>query len=88
MFGLALRKVWQKYYCARFYSNGKTERRSVMSMRKIGAVMVCTGLLVTILSACQSEGPAEQAGKEIDKTAEQAGEAMEKPGERAGEAME
>lgn len=59
-----------------------------MSMRKMGAMIVCTGLLTVMLSACQSEGPAEQAGKEIDKAMEQAGETMEKAGEKVGEAME
>lgn len=59
-----------------------------MSIRKIGTVMVCAGLLTALLSACEREGPAERAGEEIDRTVEEAGEAMEKAGERAGEAME
>ena len=41
-------------------------------------------LLVTVvflgltLSACQKEGPAEKAGKEIDKAAKEAGQAVDK----------
>ena len=47
----------------------------------ISAVLVM-GALLTALSGCQKqEGPAEHAGKEIDKAAEKAGQQMEKAGE-------
>lgn len=39
-------------------------------------------------SACQQEGPAEEAGRRIDKAAEQAGEKMEQARERLNEKAE
>jgi len=40
-------------------------------------------ILVAGLSACQKqEGPAEKAGKSIDKTVEKAGQQIEKAGEK------
>ena len=47
---------------------------------------VCAGLAMSILivglSACEKkEGPAERAGKEIDKTVEKAGQQLEKAGQ-------
>jgi hypothetical protein len=47
-------------------------------MQKIGR-LVCAALLAISFSACQKEeGPAEKAGKEVDKAAKEAGQAMEK----------
>ena len=48
---------------------------------------VCAGLAMSILiaglSACQKkEGPAERAGKEIDKAVESAGQQIEKAGQK------
>ncbi len=40
------------------------------------------------LSACESEGPAERAGKQIDQAVESAGENMEEAVESAGESIE
>lgn len=41
------------------------------------------GALVAVLSGCQKkEGPAERAGKEMDKAAEKAGQQIEKAGEK------
>ena len=52
------------------------------------AAVVMTALLFA-LSGCQKqEGPAEKAGKEIDKAAEQAGEKVDKAGEKLGEKVE
>ena len=45
-------------------------------------VLLMTGALG--LAACEEEGPAEKAGKELDKAAEEVGEALKD----AGEAME
>ncbi len=40
-------------------------------------------VMIAALSACQkAEGPAEHAGKEIDKAADNAGQQIEKAGER------
>lgn len=52
----------------------------------IGAVMV-VGMLVAVLSGCQKpEGPAEHAGKEIDKATDKAGQQIEKAGENIQDA--
>lgn len=41
------------------------------------------GILVAGMSGCQKkEGPAERAGKEMDKAAEKAGQQIEKIGEK------
>jgi hypothetical protein len=48
------------------------------TVRKIGSLAAVT-LFILVLSACQrEEGPAEKAGKEIDKAIQGAGQAMEK----------
>ncbi|MFA5180021.1 MAG: hypothetical protein WC405_01770 [Syntrophales bacterium] len=45
-----------------------------------------TALIVIVLmvglSGCTKEGPAERAGKEIDKTVEKAGDQIEKAGDK------
>ena len=41
-------------------------------------LLVAVVLLGLTLSACQKEGPAEKAGKEIDKAAKEAGQAVDK----------
>ncbi len=41
-------------------------------------LLVTVVLLGLTLSACQKEGPAEKAGKEIDKAAKEAGQAVDK----------
>ena len=52
---------------------------------------VCAGLAISILilglSACEKkEGPAERAGKEIDKSIENAGKQLEKAGDKIQDA--
>lgn len=51
-----------------------------MAKLKILVVAMLVGLA---LSACEKEGPAEKAGKELDKAAKDVGQAIE----RAGDAM-
>ena len=52
------------------------------------AAVVMTALLFA-LSGCQKqEGPAEKAGKEVDKAAAQVGEKVDKAGEKLGEGVE
>ena len=49
--------------------------------KSVSAALVMSALLVA-LSGCQKqEGPAEQAGKQVDKTTENAGKQIEKAGE-------
>jgi hypothetical protein len=47
---------------------------------------VAVTLLGLTLSACQKEGPAEKAGKEIDKAAKDVGQSMEKAADKVNEA--
>jgi hypothetical protein len=61
-------------------------------MRKLSGIastaVVMTALLMA-LSGCQKqEGPAEKAGKEIDKSVEKAGEKVDKAGQKLGEEVE
>ena len=52
---------------------------------------VITALIMIVLmvgpSGCTKEGPAEKAGKKIDKTIEKAGEQIEKAGEKVQDAV-
>jgi hypothetical protein len=61
-------------------------------MRKLSAIASTTvvmSALLMALSGCQKqEGPAEKAGKQIDKAAEQAGEKIDKAGQKLGEEVE
>jgi predicted small secreted protein len=54
----------------------------MMKLREtVSAALVMSALLVA-LSGCQKqEGPAEQAGKKVDKAVEKAGQQVEKAGE-------
>ena len=47
--------------------------------------LVAVTLLGLTLSACQKEGPAEKAGKEIDKAAKDVGQSMEKAADKVNE---
>ncbi len=50
--------------------------------QKIAAGLV-TAVMIATLSACKKpEGPAEHAGKEIDKAVDNAGQQIEKAGEK------
>lgn len=50
-------------------------------------VMCALFAAITTLPACQKqEGPAEHAGKEVDKAVEKAGEQVEKAGEKIQDA--
>jgi len=48
--------------------------------------LVVVALLGFNLSACQKEGPAEKAGKEVDKAAKDLGQSMEKAADSVKEA--
>ena len=48
--------------------------------------LVAVALLGFTLSACQKEGPAEKAGKEVDKAAKDLGQSMEKAADSVTEA--
>jgi hypothetical protein len=52
---------------------------------------ITTALMIFVLmiglSGCTKEGPAEKAGKKIDKAIEKAGEQIEKAGEKVRDAV-
>jgi len=57
-------------------------RRSVLAVLVLGA-------FVAVLPGCKkNDGPAERAGKEIDKAADKTGEQINKAVDKAGEKME
>lgn len=55
------------------------------SRRGVCAVLAMS-LLMVGLSACEKEGPAERAGKQVDKSIESAGKQLEKAGEKIQDA--
>lgn len=52
------------------------------------AAALIVGTCVALVGCQKQEGPAERAGKEIDKTAEKIGEKIEQAGERIQDAAE
>jgi hypothetical protein len=57
------------------------------SIRNSVFAVLAISLLTVGLSACEKkEGPAERAGKEIDKTIEKAGQQLEKAGQQIQDA--
>ena len=57
-----------------------TKRRATVS-----AALVMSALLA-LLAGCEREGPAEGAGKEVDKAVDKAGQQIEKAGDRIQDA--
>ena len=52
------------------------------TIRTLVSAGMAASILVVGLSACEKkEGPAERAGKEIDKTVDKAGQQLEKAGQ-------
>ena len=61
-----------------------------MKTRKIGkylaAATAATALAVMLAGCPQKEGPAEHAGKEVDKAMDKAGQQIEKAGDKVQDA--
>jgi hypothetical protein len=58
-----------------------------MKFEKTIRIVIVMSALIAALSACQKqEGPAEHAGKEVDKTVDKAGQQIEKAGENIQDA--
>ncbi len=58
-----------------------------MKFEKLARNTLIMTALIAAISACQKpEGPAEHAGKEVDKTMEKAGQQIEKAGENLQDA--
>uniref|UniRef100_C6DYB5 Cathelicidin antimicrobial peptide C-terminal domain-containing protein n=1 Tax=Geobacter sp. (strain M21) TaxID=443144 RepID=C6DYB5_GEOSM len=53
-----------------------------MKMSKIGLVALLICSVAAGVSGCKKEGPAERAGKEIDRSVEKAGKEFEKAGNK------
>lgn len=51
------------------------------------AIALLAAVLAAGFSGCTKEGPAEKAGKKIDKAIEKAGEQIEKMGEKVQDAV-
>ena len=54
---------------------------------RTSVLMIMMGFIV-IFTACESEGPAEQAGEKLDEAAEEAKDEMEQAGEHLEETAE
>ncbi len=58
------------------------QENHMMKINRMARTSLAIGALFVTLSGCQKqEGPAEQAGKDLDKATEQAGEKIEQVGE-------
>jgi hypothetical protein len=61
-----------------------------MAMKKFVRSAVTALMMIVLmvgLSGCTKEGPAEKAGKKIDKAIEKAGEQIEKAGQKVQDAV-
>lgn len=54
----------------------------MIKYKRNATAVLAIGMLALTLSACQKEGPAEKAGKEVDNTMSKAGEQIEKAGDK------
>lgn len=63
------------------------EELQMMKLNKtFSAALVMSALLATTFGCQRQEGPAEQAGKNVDKAIEKAGDQIEKAGDRIQDA--
>ena len=66
---------------------GGLQEVQVTKLRKMASATLIMVAVLTVLSACQKqEGPAEHAGKEIDRAADKVGQQVEKAGENLQDA--
>jgi hypothetical protein len=59
-----------------------------MNIYKFIAPLLIAGFLIGGIVGCEQQGPAEEAGEEIDENVEEAGESMEEAGEQLKEEAE
>ncbi len=60
----------------------------MMRLNKSTPAVLAVGFLMLALFGCQKhEGPAESAGKEVDKAAKKTGEQIEKAGDKIQDAV-
>jgi len=65
-----------------------SEEQNMTNLIRKFAVVLAALFLSFALSACEEEGPAEQAGEAVDDAAEQTSEAVDDAMEKTGEAMD
>ena len=53
----------------------------MLKLRETVSVALIMGALLVAVAGCEKPGPAEQAGKQVDKAVEKAGQQVEKAGE-------
>ncbi|MES2027419.1 MAG: hypothetical protein V4448_17875 [Pseudomonadota bacterium] len=58
----------------------------MIKYKSSAVAVLAIGMLALTLSACQKEGPAEKAGKEVDQTMNKAGQQIEKAGDKIQDA--
>ncbi|WP_076591405.1 hypothetical protein [Herminiimonas arsenitoxidans] len=58
----------------------------MIKYKRSAVAVLAIGMLALTLSACQKEGPAEKAGKEVDQTMNKAGQQIEKAGDKIQDA--
>jgi hypothetical protein len=58
------------------------------STKKWRAAMLAAAFGLLFTAGCESEGPAERAGKKLDDTVEDAGDALEDAGDKAEDAVD
>jgi len=67
--------------------NCHLKENNMKSLGQWSSAILAMSILVFGLSACEKkEGPAERAGKEIDKTVQSAGQQVEKVGQQIQDA--
>ncbi|ACH39969.1 lipoprotein, putative [Citrifermentans bemidjiense Bem] len=59
----------------------------MMKTSKILVAVLVLGSIVAGVCGCRKEGPAERAGKEIDKSVEKAGKEIERAGAKLNDAI-
>ena len=57
----------------------------ILSRWLCGCLVACVAAVALV--ACQQEGPAERAGKKVDKAVEKAGDKVDKAAEKVGDAL-
>jgi hypothetical protein len=67
----------------------KQGRKRMNTIRNCMSAVLVMGVLVLGVAACEEKaGPAERAGKEVDKAVENAGRHIERAGEKIQEAAQ
>jgi hypothetical protein len=62
-------------------------KEEVMSMLRKVLLILCSVMIVIAFIGCRKEGPAEKAGKQIDKAVEKTGDKLEEAGNKVKDAI-